>query len=291
MECEQVRQRISDGDGRVLRGRLMRAHLRDCAACQQFAAAIPGRQAELRAFTPVLAPAAAAALLSRAVGAVPGHAGTAASSAAASSTAAATAGKAAVAVVALKTVATGAVVVAAVAAGVTGLTHILRHHQPARPAALPSRPAAVPSRPAGRGGAAVQAGRTASSTPPHTVKALTAGRAHTGSHARGKSAGHATGSRGRGARASAVHGRSGSNVSATHGRSANRPVTPPSSRAKAGSKRATRSAQKPVVAPPARSQPPSHHRAPGPKASHRPVGSRSSTSSAKAQTGVGKSKK
>jgi RNA polymerase sigma factor (sigma-70 family) len=33
MECEEIRRHISDGDGRVLRGRRLRAHLRDCAPC------------------------------------------------------------------------------------------------------------------------------------------------------------------------------------------------------------------------------------------------------------------
>ncbi len=49
MSCEDVRRRTSDGDRRVLRGRRVRAHLRDCAACERFAAAVPARRTELRA--------------------------------------------------------------------------------------------------------------------------------------------------------------------------------------------------------------------------------------------------
>jgi RNA polymerase sigma factor (sigma-70 family) len=39
MACEPVRRLISDGDGRVLRGRRIRGHLRACAGCQAFRAA------------------------------------------------------------------------------------------------------------------------------------------------------------------------------------------------------------------------------------------------------------
>src|SRR5205814_8505234 len=37
MKCEEIRHRISAGDRRVLRGRAVRAHLRDCAACERSA--------------------------------------------------------------------------------------------------------------------------------------------------------------------------------------------------------------------------------------------------------------
>jgi RNA polymerase sigma factor (sigma-70 family) len=63
MRCEEVRRMISDGDGRVLRARRMRGHLRDCAGCAAFAAAIPARRADLQAIAPPLAPIAAAGLL------------------------------------------------------------------------------------------------------------------------------------------------------------------------------------------------------------------------------------
>ena len=60
MACAEVCRAISDGDRRVLRGRRVRAHLRDCASCAAFASAIEARQSELRALVPVL-PAAASA--------------------------------------------------------------------------------------------------------------------------------------------------------------------------------------------------------------------------------------
>jgi len=65
MACEEVRRQISDGDRRVLRGRRVRAHLRDCPACAAFAAAIPARRADLRAIGPALPSAASAALSPR----------------------------------------------------------------------------------------------------------------------------------------------------------------------------------------------------------------------------------
>jgi RNA polymerase sigma factor (sigma-70 family) len=75
MSCEEVRRRVSEGDRRILRGRRVRSHLRDCAACEAFAVSIPARQTELRAFAPALPPATAAVLLGRIVprGAVGGR--------------------------------------------------------------------------------------------------------------------------------------------------------------------------------------------------------------------------
>lgn len=61
MVCEQVQRSISRSDGR-LQPRA-RAHVRDCAACAAFAAAIPTRRAGLQALAPPLAPIQAAALL------------------------------------------------------------------------------------------------------------------------------------------------------------------------------------------------------------------------------------
>jgi RNA polymerase sigma factor (sigma-70 family) len=67
--CDEICRRISDGDGRALRARKVAAHLRDCASCAAFAAAIPGRSSDLRALAPALPPAATALLLSRTLGA------------------------------------------------------------------------------------------------------------------------------------------------------------------------------------------------------------------------------
>jgi RNA polymerase sigma factor (sigma-70 family) len=68
MSCEEVCRLVSDADGRVLRGRRVRAHLRECSSCSAFAAMIPGRTADLRALAPPLPAIAAAGLLSRIIG-------------------------------------------------------------------------------------------------------------------------------------------------------------------------------------------------------------------------------
>jgi RNA polymerase sigma factor (sigma-70 family) len=75
MRCEEVRRMISDGDGRVLRARRVRGHLRDCAGCAAFAAAIPARRADLQALAPPLAPIAAAGLLGHVLASGSSHAG------------------------------------------------------------------------------------------------------------------------------------------------------------------------------------------------------------------------
>jgi RNA polymerase sigma factor (sigma-70 family) len=73
MSCDEIRRTISDADGRLLRSRRVRAHLRECSGCAGFAAAISTRQHELRALIPALPAAAAASLLGRAVGAGSAH--------------------------------------------------------------------------------------------------------------------------------------------------------------------------------------------------------------------------
>lgn len=67
--CDEIQRTISDADGRLLRSRRVRAHLRDCSACAAFAAAIPARRQELRALAPTLPAVAAAGLLERIAGA------------------------------------------------------------------------------------------------------------------------------------------------------------------------------------------------------------------------------
>jgi len=82
MDCEEVRRALS-GDGRALRGRKLRAHLRACSACREFRAQIDVRSADLQALAPALPAAASAAALSGllAHGAGAGHAGGAAAAA------------------------------------------------------------------------------------------------------------------------------------------------------------------------------------------------------------------
>jgi RNA polymerase sigma factor (sigma-70 family) len=69
MDCGSVRQAISDGDRRRLRGRRFRAHLSDCDGCADFAAAIDRRRSDLAALAPPIALPAALTALHAAVGA------------------------------------------------------------------------------------------------------------------------------------------------------------------------------------------------------------------------------
>ncbi len=73
MPCDEIRRTISDADGRLLRSRRVRAHLRECSACAAFAAAIPERRGELRALVPTLPAAAAAGLLGQVAGTGAAH--------------------------------------------------------------------------------------------------------------------------------------------------------------------------------------------------------------------------
>ncbi len=77
MDCEQVRRAISDGDGRVLRSRRMRAHLRGCRECGEFRDLIARRSSDLRALALPLPAAASTAVLKGVLahGAAGSHAG------------------------------------------------------------------------------------------------------------------------------------------------------------------------------------------------------------------------
>lgn len=59
MSCGEVTRALSDGDGRVIRRRDVRAHLRSCSGCRAFRDEIKGRQHDLAAISPL--PAAAVA--------------------------------------------------------------------------------------------------------------------------------------------------------------------------------------------------------------------------------------
>jgi RNA polymerase sigma factor (sigma-70 family) len=63
MGCDDVRRRVSARDGRLLRPRHVRAHLRACEDCNAFREAIGGRRAELAALGPPAAPLAGTGLL------------------------------------------------------------------------------------------------------------------------------------------------------------------------------------------------------------------------------------
>jgi RNA polymerase sigma factor (sigma-70 family) len=62
MDCTDVTRALSDGDGRVLRRRDIRSHLRACPDCRCFREEIGGRQRDLAALSPLPALAAAGVL-------------------------------------------------------------------------------------------------------------------------------------------------------------------------------------------------------------------------------------
>jgi len=137
MACEEIRRKLSDGDGRALRGRRLRAHLRDCAGCAAFAAAIPERQVQLRALVPALPPAAAATILARALGASGTH-GAAGTGLGAGAAGTGVVGKGVATAALSSKLAIGAAVLVT-AAGAGGVAAVVRlvHHvpPPARPSA------------------------------------------------------------------------------------------------------------------------------------------------------------
>ncbi|MEN3281752.1 MAG: hypothetical protein V7607_2892 [Solirubrobacteraceae bacterium] len=65
MSCAEVQRKLSDGDGRVRRGRRMRAHVRACRACREFEAALVERPTDLAALAPAPPAAVGAMWLSR----------------------------------------------------------------------------------------------------------------------------------------------------------------------------------------------------------------------------------
>jgi RNA polymerase sigma factor (sigma-70 family) len=72
-DCAEIRGLISAHDGRVLRGRGVRAHLRGCEGCSDYLAGISSRRADLRLLAPPLPAAAATGILAG----IAGEAGTA----------------------------------------------------------------------------------------------------------------------------------------------------------------------------------------------------------------------
>jgi RNA polymerase sigma factor (sigma-70 family) len=118
MPCAEIQRMLSDADGRVLRGRRVRAHLRSCKHCRQFKAALAQRPAELAMLAPPLPAAAAAGLLASIGG------GTAAAAAGTGAGVGASAGGTALAskLVAIVTV------TATAAGGTVAATEVVRHH-------------------------------------------------------------------------------------------------------------------------------------------------------------------
>jgi RNA polymerase sigma factor (sigma-70 family) len=160
MACEEVRRKISERDGRVLRSRRVRSHMRDCSSCAAFAAAISERRSDLQALVPVLPAAASAALLARLGTPVSQYGG---SGGAGAGGGAGVAGKLGTAALASKT-AVGATVVVTAAVGLASLPTVIPvGHREGAPSAY-----ATP-------GTSVRAHRATPSvatTPPATFRSL-----------------------------------------------------------------------------------------------------------------------
>ena len=211
--CDEICRSISGGDRRVLRGRRVAAHLRDCPSCASFASAIDERRGVLHAMVPWLPVPAAITVLDHVLRAGTGagaagsaSAGVAGAGGGAGATTAGAAGPMAVAgSVAPATVAGGVVTkalgmsllgkavvaAAAVTAGVASLGGVgaLRHGN-VRPATHPPSPARLSHHAAAsRVPAATRPGRSASST----ASGATSGAPSSGRPGRGIAAGHAAG--------------------------------------------------------------------------------------------------
>jgi RNA polymerase sigma factor (sigma-70 family) len=121
MACDDVRRRVSERDGRVLRGRRLRSHLRECSGCAAFAAAIPARRHDLQAIAPMLPAGASAALFARVARTTSAHGSGGGVGVAATAGAIGKVGGAAL----VSKTAVAVAIVASVAAGVGGLTKVL----------------------------------------------------------------------------------------------------------------------------------------------------------------------
>ena len=140
VDCLDIRRIISERDGRKLRGRQTRAHLRACEGCRDFQLAIKQRQGDLQLIAPPMSAAAATALLG-AGGVLGGGAGGLAGAGGAA-TGASLLGKAA-AVIAIAAAGTGVAGVTG-AIDVPGLGASNEHSEAAAPAGAQDDPAATP---------------------------------------------------------------------------------------------------------------------------------------------------
>ena len=147
--CGEIRRRISDGDRRTLRARVVGAHLRHCAGCTQFAAELQQRRRVLPVLIPPLAPLIADRVLRHVLRSGGGSAAGSAGAGALSGLGATGGGAVTVACKPAVTV-VGKVLVGAAVAGVAAVTagvgvRVLRNPQPhhahvAAPAQIRPRP-------------------------------------------------------------------------------------------------------------------------------------------------------
>jgi RNA polymerase sigma factor (sigma-70 family) len=203
MGCEAIRKALSADDGRVLRGRRLRAHLRGCQECRDFRDGIRQRRTDLAALAPPLPALAAAGLLQSILGSSQAGAGTGGllGSLGGSGKILASSGalKSAAAVAATATIAVGA-------ADVTGVIHPPLIGRSSNSAATLTSPAS-PTQPAS---VESNGANTASSTTSHAA-------AHNGQDNR-----HSANSNGRG-----HGGRGQAKNGAAHGHGASHPTGPP----------------------------------------------------------------
>jgi RNA polymerase sigma factor (sigma-70 family) len=147
MACAEIRRTISDADGRTLRSRRVRAHLRECSGCAGFATAIPARSGELRALSPALPGAAAVGLFARLAVPAAGRGGGAGlarlAAGAAAKTASASAGFGANALAGVAVVATAT---AGVTVGVGRMVHAMPHRDAVRTGPHTAALAGAPSK-------------------------------------------------------------------------------------------------------------------------------------------------
>jgi len=155
LDCQSARRVISERDGRVLRGRRLRAHLGECASCRDFETAIGRRRADLAALFPPLAPAAASGLLASLLGGA-GQGGASAVPAGVSGAAIGGGGGAALGGVGVK--AASIVAVVALGAGVAGISGGIKPPFANRGSQDTARAAPAPPMPA--------AGTASAATPP-----------------------------------------------------------------------------------------------------------------------------
>jgi RNA polymerase sigma factor (sigma-70 family) len=140
MSCEDVRRAISDGDGRVLRGRRMRAHLRACEGCQSFNDLLRSRRRDLAMMAPPIPAVAAVGVLHKVLGANAGGASAAAAtSATGGGLGSLVAGKAVAGSLVAKAAAVLAVTAAAGAGAVEVATHVDGANHSAPPPAVKSQ--------------------------------------------------------------------------------------------------------------------------------------------------------
>ena len=201
MSCPEIQQLVSDGDGRTLRGRRVRAHLRDCPTCAALADAIPARRADLMALAPALPAVSAAGLLARITGAGSGHGGGGAGFAAGA------AGKGLGVALSTKTLATGAAILATAAVGTTVAVHKLASSPPAS-----ARSAHQALRTPARGGSVHSSAQAAATQASRHAGAIPA--SDLASHLSKLKAGQVSG---RSSAAAARHGSATSGASGSHG--------------------------------------------------------------------------